>query len=269
MLKLAVLLVALFGAGGLQAEDASERIRERVEWLMFETGLSIDGEPVLARDLLAELYAENEYQPLWLDRESIDRLPELAEFAWQWGLDPDDYPLRALGNLLPDRGLPENPTERAELDILATEALIRVAYQIRFGKVNPYHLFPDWNFARELLPGINPVEVVTEIIRSDDLIASVNQAIERGPIYQATVGALADHRVIEAQGGWPEVPDGPVLRSGDRDERVAALRSRLVVSGEAQASEDAELFDDDLAGAVQVFQARHGLDADGVVGGAP
>jgi murein L,D-transpeptidase YcbB/YkuD len=266
MLKLAIGLIALFGTGGLLAADASEQIRERVEWLMFETGLSIDGEPILARDLLAELYAENEYEPLWPDRESIDRLPVLVEFAWQQGLDPDDYPLQALGNLLPPVGLPEDPRERAELDILATEALIRVAYQIRFGKVNPYQLFADWNFDRELLPGLNPVEVLIEFIHSDDLIAGVNEAIERGPIYRATVGALADHRVIEAQGGWPAVPDGPTLRAGQRDARVAALRARLIVSGEASASAEAELFDDDLAEAVEVFQLRHGLDADGVVG---
>ena len=56
---------------------------------------------------------------------------------------------------------------------------------------------------------------------------------------------------------------------GDRGPRVAALRERLRASGELDAPKDAEpVFDDEVAGAVARFQARHGLEPDSSVGGA-
>lgn len=89
------------------------------------------------------------------------------------------------------------------------------------------------------------------------------------PSYLDLSDALAQLRETERQGGWPVFPAGPALELGDRDARVAALRKRLVASGDLPAAEqpdDPTLFDADLDTAVRIFQARHGLDVDGVVG---
>ena len=45
---------------------------------------------------------------------------------------------------------------RAEYDILATDALIRLAYNLFFGKADPHELDPDWNTLRQL-QGVDPV----------------------------------------------------------------------------------------------------------------
>ncbi len=248
----------------------SDFLRERMEWLMFQSDLEIDGEPILSRDLLPELYSENEYQPLWGERARLDRLEDLVEFAYQQGLDPDDFPLPALKRLLPEEGMPEDTLTLVKIDVLATEVLVRITYQIRFGKVNPYELYPDWNFGRELLPGEDPVQMLLGFIRANALNAAVTRDIERGPIYQAMVRALAEHRRIADQGGWPEISPGPALRLSDQDDRVVELRRRLLVSGELETGLEPEspVFDDVLQAAVVRFQQRHGLDGDGVVGPA-
>ena len=79
--------------------------------------------------------------------------------------------------------------------------------------------------------------------------------------------ALAQYRQLAAQGGWPQVPPGPSLKEGDQNERIPLLRKRLAASSDlaAQAAQE-DLFDPTLKEAVQRFQARHGLTADGVVG---
>lgn len=70
---------------------------------------------------------------------------------------------------------------------------------------------------------------------------------------------------------------GSSLREGDQDERVMALRTRLWITGDLQTpseiNEDrmvdqADRFDQTLERAVRVFQQRHGLEVDGIVGEA-
>jgi len=79
---------------------------------------------------------------------------------------------------------------------------------------------------------------------------------------------LHHYRQLAAAGGWPGVPAGPVLRLGDVDPRVAAIRAHLAVTGELPADSDisSTLFDEPLKEGVSVFQYRHGLDDDGIVG---
>lgn len=263
-------LVLLVVSEAAWTEEAfSDFLRQRMEWLMFQNDLEIDGAPILSRDLLPELYAENEYQPLWGERDGLDRLQDLVTFAYQQGLDPADYPLDALQRLLPEAGLPEDTLSLVKIDVLATEILVRITYQIRFGKVNPYELYPDWNFDRELLPGEDPVQMLLGFIRANALNAAVTRDIERGPVYQSMMRGLAEHRRIEAEGGWPLVSEGPTLRPGAQGKRVVELRQRLLVTGElTEADADSDIFDDRLTAAVVAFQSRHGLDGDGVVGPA-
>lgn len=79
--------------------------------------------------------------------------------------------------------------------------------------------------------------------------------------------AIASYRQLEANGGWPEVPDGATLREGDKSERIPLLRQRLAASGDLAAPADnPDIFDGILREAVQKFQARHGLTTDGHVG---
>ncbi|MCX5864550.1 MAG: L,D-transpeptidase family protein [Deltaproteobacteria bacterium] len=79
--------------------------------------------------------------------------------------------------------------------------------------------------------------------------------------------ALSQYRQITEQGGWPQVPGGPALHEGDRNDRIPILKQRLGASGDlATSAAQGDHFDGALKEAVQRFQTRHGLLADGTVG---
>ena len=79
-------------------------------------------------------------------------------------------------------------------------------------------------------------------------------------------GLYAD---FAAAGGWPILPQGEVIRPGDRSVAMAGLRARLVAEGYASSEAlDASQFDDALATALREFQRTHALDDDGVLGPA-
>lgn len=82
--------------------------------------------------------------------------------------------------------------------------------------------------------------------------------------------AIATYQAIAAAGGWGTVPAATQpLKPGEIDLRTPALRARLAVTdGMPASSASPYLYDDGLAAGVRTFQARHGLEIDGVVGRA-
>jgi len=83
---------------------------------------------------------------------------------------------------------------------------------------------------------------------------------------EATQTAIAQYEAIVAKGGWPELPAVPKMRVGGRHPAVPALRERLSASGDLDLnSGDPQVFDSYVDAAVQRFQLRHGLNADGLM----
>jgi murein L,D-transpeptidase YcbB/YkuD len=267
-----VLFAAALGGTPAAAQQTDELIRMRVEDLAASGSLTIDGESIAARQLLPRLYERRAFAPTWQSLAQVDRLLELIEEAWLEGLEPRDYhadAVRAARDAFADpAALP--PARRAELDLLLTDSVIRLGYHLRFGKVDPVALDPHWNLSRSLV-GEDPVVTIQAAIDSESLREFAAAVIPRERLYERLRNALAQYRAIAAAGGWPRVAPGRVLTPGMADVRVRALAERLAVTRDlaaADAGATSDLYDDVLVRAVQRFQQRHGLAADGVVGPA-
>lgn len=88
-------------------------------------------------------------------------------------------------------------------------------------------------------------------------------------IVNALQAAIAQYSDIVNRGGWPLVPAEKKLKIGIRDPAVVILRQRLAISGDlpAEAAASAsDAFDSYVDAAVKRFQARHGIQPDGVIG---
>ncbi|MDE2365113.1 MAG: L,D-transpeptidase family protein [Hyphomicrobiales bacterium] len=82
----------------------------------------------------------------------------------------------------------------------------------------------------------------------------------------ATEQAIQHYQQIVGQGGWQPV-NGPTLKLGSRNQTVVALRQRLMLSGDLDASAGTSpVFDSYVEAGVKRFQARHGLGQSGIVG---
>jgi len=88
-------------------------------------------------------------------------------------------------------------------------------------------------------------------------------------IVDALQKAITQYSDIVARGGWPLVPATTKLKIGVRDPAVVILRQRLAISGDMPAEAAAnksDAFDSYVDAAVKRFQARHGIQPDGVIG---
>ena len=267
-----ILLCLAFIATPADAQEAtvSEALALEIEELAATGRLRIRGTEVASAELLVEVYEQNRFELTWTRSEQIGELLEAIKATEADGLNPADYHVEEVqaGYQQLLSGVEITANERADLDLLFTDSLIRLGYHERFGKLNPHTLDPQWNFRREK----NEVEVTTAILAAIDstsLLAHLQTQFPRGVFYQRLRKGLARYRQIMANGGWPEFPDGPTLRPGERDERVEKLVQRLVATGDLPQGELAttdSIYDESIEAGVRHFQMRHGLDVDGIIG---
>jgi murein L,D-transpeptidase YcbB/YkuD len=110
--------------------------------------------------------------------------------------------------------------------------------------------------------------------RYDSAIADLNKVKGTQPTLSPMTAVQIERSIpvyqqIVARGGWPTLPEKVRLKLGSRDRAVATLRERLVISGDlVEAGGRSDTFDSYVDAAVRRFQVRHGLQPDGVVGGA-
>ncbi len=255
------------------ASDATgpvvQALADRLEEMQTLGSVQVQDTAIGGRVLLPAIYAGQEYRPLWTDPDRVRELIELVRTAPEDGLIPEDYlvdQVEAQWRLAQASG---SPLDRANLDLILTESVVRYGYHQLFGKVNATEIDSDVNFTRKFFAGREPAEAIPEFIASPTpLVTQLRGFVHRSPVYRGLKVQLAEHRRIAAQGGWPPVPVGDTLHPGDTDPRVPFLRQRLAVSGDLPPGSDisSPVFDDALKAAVVSFQGRHALDADGVVG---
>ena len=80
----------------------------------------------------------------------------------------------------------------------------------------------------------------------------------------ATEAMAEKYRAIVSRGGWQNVSGAASLRVGSRGPAVAAVRQRLIVTGDLDANAGgAGVYDSYVSAGVKRFQARHGLSQTG------
>jgi murein L,D-transpeptidase YcbB/YkuD len=243
-------------------------ILSRVELQRNRGNLIIAGHPIASRHVLPRIYERRAHAPVWTVA-TIALLQQAIERSSEDGLNPNDYHWRGVSEFVASmrQGIADDE-RHAEYDILSTDALIRLAYNLFFGKADPNELDPNWNTLRQL-QGVDPVVYLQDALTSGRLDFALADLSPKQTPYGNLKAALQKYRGIATKGGWPKVPSGSTLKPGMRTARIEILRQRLAATGDlAEPGSDPALFDDTVEAAVKAFQKRHRITADGAVGPA-
>ncbi len=245
----------------LSASDGAASVRRA---LAAPGVLRVDGR-TLGRDALVRVYAARDFAPIWTaDPGGLARVAALVRAlrgAAIHGLEPEDYQLAAVQR----RAWPAEEIAGLERELLLTDAALRYAGDLGGGRVRSGDVDRDWAIPPRTA---DAAAALTRAIADRALSAWPGRLAPARSEYAQLVEALARYRELAAA-GWAEVPPGERLRPGAHDERVRPLRARLVAEGDLdRADPDGDRYDAALETAVRRFQARHGLEPDGVVGPA-
>ena len=260
-------------------DPLAEAIRERVDHLRYAsehdgTDHVVRGRRIVLTDIVARYYESQQFQPKWRDPARLDLLVAALADLEDDGLDPADYHIEALQSFRTDlrAATALQPAEQADLEFLATDAMMLSLYHLYLGKVDPVQLSSQWNFSTRPVSVERGFERLSAALDSGQIRETFERARPQHVWYQRGREALRTYRAIAAAGGWSPISDGPTMKLGLDDPRVPALRYRLTVTGDLAGDLQPPAppmnlaFDAELEAAVKRFQERHGLTADGAVG---
>ncbi len=247
---------------------ASEAIRIAVQNRLSEKFTVTTDKKKSEQGALVEFYSVPDRKPLWVDQNG---LTERGKAVMDEIKKADDYGLRAADYALPDpdRFNAQDPNKiewLADAEITVSYAVLDYANDARGGRIKPQRISENLD-PTLMLP--DPSEVIESIAIRSDPAAYLRSFQPDQPQFEALrqkLIALRHGKVEKVAAAKPAnfIPDGPVLKLGVVDPRVAIVRKRLDVP--AQPGTDPNTYDMGLALAVQRFQQENGAYGDGAIG---
>ncbi|PRY91888.1 murein L,D-transpeptidase YcbB/YkuD [Marinilabilia salmonicolor] len=252
----------VFITGATPSPDSGsikELLHEKIDHL--EQYLTLDqGIEIYAIPSVIKTYRDRNFHPVWERRQDVDDLITAIKQSYDHGLSPSDYHISTLEQM----SIARTAEEKVLRDIILTDAFLLLTSHIISGKTNPKTRNAQWHVVKSER---NPISYIDDISK-EPLLPALERLYPKHINYDLLKQQLEKYRKIEAEGGWPEVSSGSMLKPGMADPRIPQIKARLRVTGEYDSSFDQEnnSYDDVLQQSVVKFQKKHGIEALGNIG---
>ena len=275
LLALAALSLALAGCRkALTEADVVASMRQVIDSAPPPAGL-VD----VRWRMIQAVYRERKFKPLWTSlakptEQGLEFIRAITGAEAQ-GLRSTDYHLADLKDLLaraydPALARDSIPGALSRLDLQLTSTFFEFGTHLFSGRLDPAAVDSGW-FIAERRSGVDTLLLLG--LTRNTFAEMVEPLYPKWEEYGRLVRALAEYHALQARGGWDSIPVPPVrlkfkLEPDGVDSLVPQIRRRLLVTGELKDSStiDPYRYDSVLAGAVALFQDRHGLEMDSVIG---
>ena len=221
-------------------------------------------EAASASEPVAQFYRDTKFEPIWTGSDESSRLRRAALFraleeAGTHGLPDRSAEIADLMNIL--RNV-QTTRDLGRAEVAMSRALVNYAADLQTGLLEPRRI--DEGIVRKK----HQPDFASYLtgIRDQAPVAFLRSLAPQNPQYQALLREKMRLEALQAAGGWGPTVSAKKLERGDQGGAVIALRNRLIEMGYLERSASLR-YDTALEGAVQKFQAAHGLEADGVAGG--
>jgi L,D-transpeptidase YcbB len=235
---------------------------------------------------LYQLYGRN---PLWLTSDGLHEtrtkaLTNAVLAANTDGMRLDDYPIGALAQAIGTLKQTKTPTaeQLATADVILTATYTSLGEDLLTGQVDPRTVAQAWHVDPE---EENVDSALVRNLRYEQLDKALATMRPTDEDYAALSQQLQNYRGIVAKGGWAPIPASKQIKPGAAANPavLTAVRNRLAAEGIVPASgankasmipslqgqpasPSAGTYDSELAAAVALFQARHGINVDSALG---
>lgn len=267
-----LLLLLPAGAGAepsaVDEENLQQAMIDHIDCFPLEILDVQQGKPLISiKELcMASIYHQTGARPLWVTSDGPGvrgrAIRERLRRAAEEGLNPQDYEADILERLWESR----RPEDLARLDTQLSYGLVRYIHDLRFGQIQ-LRAVDAQLFAEAGDEEFDPLRAMLEARSAPDFESYLDGLAPQHSYYRKLRESLQYYRELAAQGDWPVIVAGPLLRPGTADARLAVLRQRLALTEDFQGVvEESGVYHLDLVKSVKAFQKKHGLQPDGVIG---
>lgn len=258
---ISILLFSAFDDGA----EINELIRQNIENRKI-TPIKAENDFIYCIESLSKIYENRLFSAAWENKNTIEQLIKSIEDSKYEGLNPQDYHLESLTKLY-NAYAKLSLAQKANMDLLATDAFLLYTTHLLSGKVNPVSIDSEWHVKRR--EG-NPVALFEQALQEGNISRYIEEALPKHKTYSELKKALVTYENIKVEGGWQEVPNGETLKKGVENDRISFVKNRLLVTKDLNKNDigNSTQFDDKLFDAVLAFQKRHNLETDGNIGKA-
>ncbi len=123
LLVVAFAIIAITNSVPVSGQTSDRDVlRDRIDMLLSTHEATVEDTPIAAVQLIDALYAMRDYRPAWNDPEMVKQLYDQVLRSVEHGLDPQDFHAKQLGVRLAPGPRANDPTFRADTEILCTDA---------------------------------------------------------------------------------------------------------------------------------------------------
>lgn len=250
---------------------ANQAVRAQEPLVFDKSKRLVDGSTFPAQvlksaEILKAFYKKTDMQSIWLGTDRMPQLISRMRSAKLDGLNPRDYPIDKLEELYGVLDRVVDKQSRAIIEAWFSAYFLQYASDLKLGRFKPSTIDPELHWKKKV---INEFQALEALSKAQSIDAFFDGWQTQNPAYLVLKRILSQYYVIEKSGGWPTVSDGEVLKPGMTSSRVAEVRARLAVTDNPSLlaeNNKPEEYGSELLEAVKVFQKRHGLEKDGVIG---
>ena len=222
------------------------------------------------RDAVIAEYVRRDFRPVWLENGDLSPrgkdVLKLLSTAAEDGLEPASYlptGLTGFGSSLPL----QDAAAMARLDIDLFAAAARYARDASGGEFDPRKL----SLYHDVTPAPVPAEQSVKVLAWSPYAAAYLKGLHpENPAYAKMKAALAELRASKSAEEAIKIPDGEIVKAGDSDPRIPAVREELLARGYAEAAlapdADPLLLDPELSSQLRQFQKASRIKVSGVLG---
>lgn len=195
------------------------------------------------------LYELLNFQTIWSERR-IQELKILTEKSKFEGLEPADFKIDFTGS-------------KIEKELKLTKTLIKLAYNVYYGSIDPIIIFDKWNFPKK---EDRVIQTLVELIKNDNISALFERLSPKYENYRVLKEYLRKYYELLAKKRWDRIEVKEKVKQGETHPSIPAIKERLYLLGYLNSYSPSQFFDEELKEAVIKFQLKHNLETDGVLG---
>ncbi|WP_373080630.1 murein L,D-transpeptidase [Zhongshania sp.] len=253
---------------------ANDQLRQSIETWSGGYPARVLNETLLNKDILNTFYINRGFEFAWFSGNTLSSqgrvLLSSIEASQREGLLPADYHSVKLQTLL---NTTPRATEIAAFDILLSDAFLSLASHLQSGKVDPLTLSAEWEANRR---HSNLLALLERVTNGGDVANALDSLRPKQSRYYRLKIALTKMEALSNTPWQRPLAEAAILKPNTSDSRVPIIAERLKVWGDLTGAfsgsntsgdgEQSQIYTESLAEGVKVFQRRHGLEPDGIIG---